>query len=167
MPSWIESLRMQHAIDVEQYERAHKNMWNQYLHCALIPIEYGSYILLISFLLQSALLRRFSSISWHHLWYAVHGTIALVTWILGPFTWVTGAAALYSIAVGVASLAFADDKMKNRRRAWVLLLWILSWTIQIGVGHMWLEGNRPNLITDSVSWLSMTQSVLMAWKTCT
>jgi uncharacterized membrane protein YGL010W len=166
MPSRIESLRMQHEIDIEQYERAHQNKWNQYLHCVLIPIEYGTFILLTSFVLQSTRLRRSSSISLHHLWYAVHGTIALVTWIIEPFMWVAGAAALYSIAVGVASVSFAD-KMKNRRQAWVISLWILSWTIQIGIGHMWLEGNRPNLLTDSVSWLSMTQSTLMAWKTCT
>jgi uncharacterized membrane protein YGL010W len=157
---------MQHEIDMEQYERAHQNVRNQYLHCFLIPIEYGTFILLVSFVLQSAHFRRFPPIFLHHLWYAVHGTIAVLTWVIEPFTWAASAAALYSVVVGVASVVFANDKMKNRRKACVAVLWILSWTIQIGVGHMWLEGNQPNLMTDSISWLSMTQSVLMAWKTC-
>lgn len=43
-------------------------------------------------------------------------------------------------------------------------LWTISWSLQVVVGHWGFEGNQPNVANiDEVSWLAMTQSVLIAW----
>jgi uncharacterized membrane protein YGL010W len=45
--------------------------------------------------------------------------------------------------------------------------WCISWIIQVGIGHFYFEGNLPNIISkddaNNVSYLSMCQSVLIAW----
>ena len=57
----------------------------------------------------------------------------------------------------------------ERRYSYVLmgtvLLWTLSWVLQVGLGHYLIEGNQPNLASPSdVSTLSVVTSVLLAWK---
>jgi len=43
-------------------------------------------------------------------------------------------------------------------------LWVFAWLMQVVVGHWLWEGNQPNVANVSeVSWLAMTQSVLIAW----
>ena len=47
-----------------------------------------------------------------------------------------------------------------------VVVWTLSWTLQVGVGHALLEGNSPNLANpEDVSLLAVATSVLLAW-TC-
>ena len=46
-----------------------------------------------------------------------------------------------------------------------LVVWTISWVLQVGVGHWVLEKNQPNVATiDQVSFLAVLESVLIAWK---
>lgn len=45
-----------------------------------------------------------------------------------------------------------------------LCLWSIAWALQVGIGHWIWEGNQPNVANmEDVSWLAMTQSVLISW----
>ena len=49
---------------------------------------------------------------------------------------------------------------------YIVMAWIVSWTLQIFVGHWMWEQNRPNIspsTVNEVSYLAMCQSVLIAW----
>ncbi len=94
--------------------------------------------------------------------------------------WTTGLVSLAitgsdNISIGNASLLFQlaavtyCDKLvreKGPRKAIVIgaSSWTIAWSLQVGVGHWIFEHNQPNVANmNEVSWLAMTQSVLIAW----
>ena len=100
---------------------------------------------------------------------AVGWTLGIVSWFLSPPWSVVGMATTIFHVLVCGSLA---RRYVNRNGIWTsfkaaLILWILAWTIQVGIGHWILEANQPNVAAASifdVSWLAMLQSVLIAWK---
>jgi hypothetical protein len=94
--------------------------------------------------------------------------------------WTTGLVSLAitgpdKISIGTASLLFhlaavaACDKLVREKGPWKAFMigassWTIAWSLQVGVGHWLLEHNQPNVANiNEVSWLAMTQSVLIAW----
>lgn len=93
-------------------------------------------------------------------------TLGSVSWLLSPWTIIGMACAFFHVLVcGCWARQCVD-----RCGIWstfkvALILWTVAWTDQVAIGHWLLEVNQPDVADMSnVSWLAMTQSVLMAWK---
>lgn len=154
MLEFVTLFREQHKVDMELYERFHQNGLNQSLHCVLIPLETYSFFLFFSVILRSCSIPLVSAVGW---------SIALVSCLISP-TPIGVLAALFHVFICSHGV-----HLFGRTYMAILValgLWAMSWGLQVGVGHNWIEGNQPSLAQGDVSLLAMTQSVLMAWRQC-
>jgi uncharacterized membrane protein YGL010W len=166
----LQSLSKQHEVDLEIYQRAHTEWRNRLLHSILIPVEAFSFLLFLTVALSVVTSRR----QWQK------DGKCLESLIMQAIGWTTGLVSLSitgsdNISIGTASLLFHPaavavcDKMVREKGPWKAIgiaasSWTIAWTLQVGVGHWLLEHNQPNVANmNEVSWLAMTQSVLIAW----
>jgi hypothetical protein len=94
--------------------------------------------------------------------------------------WTTGLVSLAitgvdNLSIGTASFVFhlaavtVCDKLVCEKGAWraiaiAVCSWTIAWSLQVGIGHWMFENNQPNVANmNEVSWLAMTQSVLITW----
>jgi uncharacterized membrane protein YGL010W len=165
----LQSLSKQHELDLEIYQRAHAEWRNRLLHSILIPVEALSFLLFLT-IAVSILTRRQGHKDGE----------GLESLIMKAIGWTTGLVSLAitgsdKISIGTASLLFhlaavaVCDKLVRAKGPWKAfvigtLSWTIAWSLQVGVGHWILEHNQPNVANmNEVSWLAMTQSVLIAW----
>jgi uncharacterized membrane protein YGL010W len=166
----LQSLAKQHEMDLAIYQRAHTEWRNRILHSILIPVEAFSFLLFLTVALSIGTSR------WQ--WQKDGGS--LESWIMKVIGWMTGLVSLAitgsdRISIGTASLLFhlaavaVCDKLVREKGPWKAIFigassWTIAWSLQVGVGHWMLEHNQPNVANmNEVSWLAMTQSVLIAW----
>ena len=145
----LAQLRAQHEEDLLLYRQAHQDPLNRGLHWLCIPLETLAFLGAVG----CACGRTYM-----HAW---AWTLAILSLLLSPTLVGQVAAAFHVVAAHLL-----ERHLYYHKQRWELLgvLWCTSWVLQVGVGHYWFEGNQPNLVNDSVSWLALTQSVLMAWK---
>jgi Protein of unknown function (DUF962) len=174
-----EKLYQQHEIDLKIYRESHENYYNRLLHHVFIPLETVGFFALLMLVLVSTtgviMVRpkkcRDSII--------VIGRILVPTacWTLGLLSLI-----LSPDLVGVLALLFHGiaipwllprgrllEEVEYRRYhnsmmiAWTMLT-IVSWGIQICIGHWVLEQNQPTLRQGTASALSMLTSIVISWK---
>jgi hypothetical protein len=170
----LQSLSKQHELDLAIYQRAHTEWRNRILHSILIPVEAFSFLLFLTVALSIGTRCSGSRQKWQK------DEKGLESWIMNAIGWTTGLVSLAitgsdNISIGTASLLFhlaaiaACDKLvreKGPRKAIGIgaSSWTIACSLQVGVGHWLLEHNQPNVANmNEVSWLAMTQSVLIAW----
>lgn len=171
MHTLLQSLSKQHEMDLEIYRRAHAEWRNRILHWILIPVETFSFLLFLAVALSIGNRQQqkyggsnafiMSAIGW---------TIGLVSLaIAGQDHLFLGVA---SLIFHIVAVAICDKLVHEKGPLKALIIgtvcWTLAWTLQVGVGHWIWERNQPNVANmnmqdNDVSWLSMTQSVLIAW----
>lgn len=166
----LQSLSKQHEIDLEIYQRAHTEWKNRLLHSILIPVEAFSFLLFLAVALSIVGTRRQTKD-------AGKRNKSLIMQAIG---WTTGLVSLAitgfdNVSIGTASLLFhlaavaVCDKLVREKGTWRASViaassWTIAWSLQVGVGHWLFENNQPNIANmNEVSWLAMTQSVLIAW----
>jgi uncharacterized membrane protein YGL010W len=162
----LESLCKQHEIDLEIYRGAHTEWRNRILHWILIPVEAFSFLLFLTVALSIGTRRQKDGLE-SLIMKAIGWTTGLVSLVI-----TTG---LDNLSIGTASLFFhlaavaVCDKLVRENGPWKAIVigassWTIAWSLQVGVGHWILENNQPNVANmNEVSWLAMTQSVLIAW----
>jgi uncharacterized membrane protein YGL010W len=197
----IASLYKQHAIDLQTYRSAHRNVWNIRLHRILIPVEVFALSLAIAAMIHtdcSFLARTKQQASLQGkvgMAKSSRRDILLCNTVIMSLGWILGLVAVLlsptltglwtcALHVGISKLTiqaieythnYTRHKNKqadvtiNRIISYQLflssaILWVISWSLQIVVGHWLLEGGSPNLGKDSVSLLAMMQSILIAWE---
>jgi uncharacterized membrane protein YGL010W len=174
----VTALRNQHEVDLHIYQSAHQNSANRILHSCLIPLETLSCLLLLAsairLLVQSIIARDKNDCSSRppllilHFYHAMGWTLGLTSLVLSPDA--VGAAACTFHVVAFRWITTWQQQSVFSVSALVrktLFVWTLSWVLQVGMGHWILEGNQPTVFANNmqdVSWLAMTQSVLIAWK---
>jgi uncharacterized membrane protein YGL010W len=153
-------LQAQHAADLRIYRGAHTDRYNRAMHWILIPVETTSFLLLTCTLLRSLHIPHsdivVASIGW---------TLGLVAVSITSHRLV-GLACLIGHVGAAAWVNQTVRRFSSRKTLWVLgiVAWTLAWALQVGLGHWIWEGNNPNVANMSqVSWLALTQSVLIAW----
>jgi uncharacterized membrane protein YGL010W len=168
----LQPLSKQHEMDLAIYQEAHTEWRNKILHSILIPVETFSFLLFLTVAL-SIVTRRSR-------WQCQKDEKRLESWIMQAIGWTTGLISLVitgsdNISTGTASLLFhlasvaVCDKLVCEKGPWKAIVigacsWTIAWSLQVGVGHWLLEHNQPNVANmNEVSWLAMTQSVLIAW----
>lgn len=160
----LQQLQEQHHIDLEVYQAQHQDVRNRALHWLLIPIETASFLVALACLLSVASVKQY-------LWISTGSILRSICWCLGLTALLIAkecriglAACLFHILVCEGILALLRRFGLTTSAAWSFCGWILAWTLQVGVGHWILEQNQPNVANlSSVSWLAVTQSVLIAW----
>lgn len=159
MESVLKNMRQQHLIDLQVYRMAHLEWRNRALHWFLIPIECWS-ALLLSMALLSPLVTVLLGL--------VLGVLSLMI-ATDP---VRGGCCLVFHVLAIALCFLVSDSIVETghmsRRFWLCLIaaifWIIAWVLQVGVGHWMWERNQPNVANiNTVSYLAMCQSVLIAW----
>ena len=188
MKHFVDGLRMQHLIDLKVYQSAHKERRNIMLHKILIPVECWSAMLFVWIFFEyiSSLFIRnhesFSSSFLCNVCWILPRMIALLLGVLsliistkpivGVMTFIFHLFIIYSYDV---TMTIFDGE--EERSLWPVLIiattsWCISWIIQVGIGHFYFERNLPNILSKddimnnstNVSYLSMCQSVLIAWR---
>jgi uncharacterized membrane protein YGL010W len=186
--SSLQAIREQHAIDLVVYRNGHQDCTNRMLHWILIPIETATSLMLIDRLIvwlttrlkfgvtatskrsdrvvdltvdrvfESAVIR------------AVNVTLAILSMAASPETFSGCVAAIFH-----ASLAVTYRTKQPVSLQFIGTIWLISWMLQIVLGHWLLEGNNPTfwrspnaalsgLEQHGVSILAVATSVLIAWK---
>jgi len=162
--TFIKLLQDQHEMDLQIYRTAHTNMWNRTLHWMMIPLETFAFLATVAVLLSR--IKPLSSKSNELAMQAFGWTLGIVSLLISGKSILIGLASFlfHTVAASFASrLVQILDPMSTLAVAF--FTWTVAWILQVGVGHWILEGNQPNLAnTNEVSWLAMTQSVLIAWK---
>ena len=172
-------LRDQHTVDLETYRSAHQHESNRRLHHVLIPLEVASFLWLATTALYGwqlwwyrrrdvGSLRKIHEMKNHdHLLWLVE----TVAWTLGLLSWAVATDPL--LGCTVLTLHVVTGKLCKvyvlqlgpwQSAMWGTLVWSLSWTLQVGVGHYLWEQRPPNLGTDPLSFLSMVTSIVVAWE---
>jgi uncharacterized membrane protein YGL010W len=162
----IGSLQNQHIADLRTYRQAHQDERNRVLHWILVPVETASFLLITATVIRYALVRaRIASTSFHET------IVSAIAWTLGLISVAIGTRLPISLAcllwhVGTAHLvncATREQKGSLCLRSG-LVAWSVAWAFQVGIGHWIWEGNRPNVSNlEDLSWLAVTESVLIAW----
>ena len=148
----MSSLRRQHKYDLIVYRSAHQLWENRFLHWLLIPVECWSVFLVAYALLPPWLPFLVATLL---------GVMAL--WIAADPK-IGGACLVFHIVVIVSCRATSRFLEAWETLSVAAIAWIISWALQVGVGHWLWEKNDPNVANiKSVSWLAMCQSVLIAW----
>lgn len=171
----VQSLNTQHAIDLEVYRRSHTELKNRILHWILIPVETFSFFLLLGVVVSAAATaskhkkQKESTVdsltAFIPIVKALAWTCGLVSVLIAVDHRMAGAATL-AFHVATASLCHKLIQAQGPKRVILIaaVCWTLAFSIQIGVGHQMFEENQPSVANPSVvSWLAMTQSVLIAW----
>ena len=179
----IERLRAQHKVDLKLYRSGHRDRRNHLLHWLLIPVECWSALLFLWILTGLFALITITVEALEHS-DDKNGSGAIscchIIWLIPRA--ITGVLGILSLliatntTIGVASLLFHIFRIKmcvslmQQRDLWVVsmiagLSWSAAWIIQGCVGHVIFERNLPNIAnpSDEVSYLAMSQSVLIAW----
>jgi phage-related holin len=145
------------------------------LHWILIPVETVSFLLLLT-VAVSITCSRFGQ-------KYRYGRRSLESWVMNAIGWTTGLVSLAitsgvdndKVSIGTASLVFhlaavaVCDKLVREQGAWKAMViaacsWTIAGSLQVGMGHWMLEDNQPSVANlNEVSWLAMTQSVLISW----
>ena len=175
----LQDFRVQHKIDLAVYRSAHGHVWNRRLHYVLIPLEVASFLWISTTLLMTLRKGRWwggnSKESKASSFLTVdHRVFILATaWTLGL---VSGCVAenpvlgltvlILHVFMGHICLVWACTMDFRKSMTIGLVVWMLSWSLQIGVGHYYIEGKPPNLFnpTDKVSLLSTITSIVLAWE---
>ena len=187
-------LHEQHAVDLAIYRSAHQHEWNRRLHYVLIPLEVASFLWLVTTVIGAMLLAvattttttsrprttnpdnnvtrndknplsssstvslLVTSLGWTmgllSAAVASDWRLGLVVWLL-HVTWVHYVCLVHVPQFGLTASLCAG-----------LVVWTLSWGLQIIVGHYWIEQKPPNLFNpnDQVSLLSTVTSIVLAWE---
>ena len=188
--SVLESLREQHTVDLAVYRSAHQHEGNRRLHVVLIPLEVASFLWLLTVLVAnwhaattwapqrtdnkasftSTKVQSLSSSLVSLLVASLGCTMGILSWIVASNPVMGIIIFLLHVAMVQWCLVIQQQQQQYRFTAVVLLpplvVWMLSWTLQIGVGHYWMEQRAPNLFhpDDTVSWLSTLTSIVLAWE---
>ena len=142
-------LRLEAAASAELsfYRAHHRNRLNWWLHACAVPVEWTSWLILVRL------------VAWW-LPYVLQSWIALLVLAATRSLVLAGAqiplAALSDCAVRVCGVCGVHVL------AAAAICWIVSWMVQVGIGHWLIEGNQPGLAS-SLTALSVLLSVSMAW----
>ena len=149
----LQRLRLKHQQDLILYRGAHKEWRNRRLHHFLIPLEVLSFQLALKLIVRSAAINTLVACSLAVLSLTVASRLipGIAAFLFHVFSaWLTNQAVLL---IGVT-------------KCWLMALttWVVSWGIQVGIGHYLLEKNSPSVAKMSdVSSLAICLSVLIAW----
>ena len=189
-------LHEQHAVDLAIYRSAHEHSWNRRLHYVLIPLEVASFLWLITSTVMAMLLlpppaATTTSRPWarsnpdknttRNVKKNLHCSTSTASLMVSSLGWTMGL-----LSASVASDWRLGLVILLLHVTWVhlvclvhiprlgfgasvrmgLVVWTLSWGLQIGVGHYWIEQKPPNLFNpnDQVSLLSTVTSIVLAWE---
>ena len=118
----------------------------------MIPLEYGSFSLFLGSLVPDVVAA------------SVGFGIGLLALVLSMNKRVGWACLLFHILVVFVCNMLVQTLGQFATILLALLAWSLAWILQVGVGHWVWEKNQPNVASpDSVSMLSVCESVLIAW----
>jgi Protein of unknown function (DUF962) len=173
MMDHLEELYQQHEIDLKIYRDSHQNFYNHWLHHVFIPLETVGFV---------AILVNTTGVIVHLFPKECRDSIVIDRVFVPTVCWTLGLLSLILSPdlVGVSAFLFhgiAIPWLIRRRRleeeyrmrypnsmiAWTMLT-IVSWGIQICIGHWILEQNQPALQQGTASALSMLTSIVIAWK---
>jgi uncharacterized membrane protein YGL010W len=178
-------MRDQYEYDLLVYQMGHRNLYNRILHYICIPIEIGTFSILVhhcllwrtnarrTFTQRSSwglLRRRFSSFSSWIRYLAVpvsHFAIGTVSFYLSPSNGIGLLVWLFHVSLAYILLLREETRPTEGNCYFhtVFLIWIFSFLLQIVLGHYLLERNHPTFIepTLGVSGQAILTSVLLAW----
>jgi Protein of unknown function (DUF962) len=175
-----EKLYQQHEIDLKIYRDSHQDFYNRLLHHVFIPLEtVGFFALLLVLSTTTGVImvrqKMFPK--------ACRDSIIVIDRILVPTAcWTLGLLSLILSPdlVGVLALLFhgiaipwllprgrlEEDEYGRYHSSMITwtMLTIVSWGIQIYIGHWILEHNQPTFQQGTASALSMLTSIVIAWK---
>lgn len=144
----VVTVRRHYKLELDLYDRYHQNTINSYIHVICITCEWFATLLLLR---------------------QVHLQLAeLCVIILAGFLCIVScggilcslllAALLYSIEISCSS----GDWTVLVAVGLGLGVHMLSWGVQVGIGHYLIEGNSPSM-AESLSFYGVLFSLLMAW----
>jgi Protein of unknown function (DUF962) len=186
----LQAIREQHAIDLVVYRNGHQDWTNRMLHWILIPIETATSLMLLDRLIVWISTRQLKfevtaneakrtnqdravdlrvRVFESGVIQAVNVTLAILSMAASPETFSGCLAAIFH-----ASLAMYRPKHKSPQH-FIGTLWLISWMLQIALGHWLLEGNNPTFWRSSIAALSgldkhgvsiqaVATSVLIVWE---
>lgn len=161
----IRRLQEQHSKDLIIFRSRHSEIRNRALHWILIPVEVFSFFLFLAALIAFVSSTGKVNVSEALLLQSVGWTIGIISILVSENNFFAATASLtYHVLVARTCGALVRKRGVAKTFQLSAITWSLAWLIQVGIGHWILEGNQPNVATmEQVSFLAMTQSVLIAW----
>jgi len=138
--------------ELAYYQRYHAHPINWLIHTVCVPLEWFSWLVLVSYLGPGAQWPVAISVGIYHCFTLWQHSFTLA-----------GASALAQV-----TMAFCADELRNNyagaRHAWwiAVLVHALSWAGQVLLGHYWIEQNSPGM-ANKLTLNSIVLSVPLAW----
>jgi uncharacterized membrane protein YGL010W len=142
----FEDLQAAYKYELSFYRENHQNRINWNIHCICIPLEWLSWFLLCSYICNPLL---------------IAGIVATYYMIVGsPGSVKASFSVLIMSHSGVPLL-----RSLSPQHPWVtsLLVQIVAWFLQVGVGHRYFEKNTPGMLK-KMSFNSVVLSLLMTFE---
>mmetsp|Transcript_3567 Transcript_3567/g.12822 ORF Transcript_3567/g.12822 Transcript_3567/m.12822 type:complete len:156 (-) Transcript_3567:212-679(-) len=147
MASVVQRLRAEYAKELALYESCHQQRLNVLIHMAMVPVEVGVSLAWLGLL--SPVIPVLLAV----------GTAAYYLVLQTPYSLLAAAG---QCVLGFSALALARRCQPIQLCLWTVPLYVVSWVMQIVVGHGLLEKKKPAMATQ-LSLNSVVLSVLMAW----
>jgi uncharacterized membrane protein YGL010W len=130
------------------YTKYHKNSINWYIHAICAPLEWFSWLLLISSL---------------HLEYFLSSIVAIYYIALNfSFINVTSAVSLLMMSYCATTISFDWNIWQKVYIS--IIIQLIAWFCQVNIGHFLIERNSPAM-TNKLNVNSIILSLLLAWDT--
>jgi uncharacterized membrane protein YGL010W len=142
----FEVLRASYQSELSFYQEHHQNRINWNIHCVCIPLEWLSWFLLCSYICNPL---------------SIAVIVATYSMIIGsPGSLKASFSVLVMGYFGVSLLMSLSPQ-----HPWVtsLLVQIIAWLVQVGVGHRYFEKNAPGILK-KISFNSVVLSLLMTFE---
>ncbi len=146
----MQSIRQDYVDELKLFKQHHSHPGNWLIHAVTVPIEWLASLLLLSLsFLQPAVICLSLAIAVYY----------LLCTKMRPTTIL--AAASHLVMAHVASIL--SSSLSKRRLIFLgIAMHLLSWFLQVCIGHRFLEKNGPSMLT-KLTLNSVILSVLLAW----
>lgn len=150
---FVLALRRQYAIELDLYDRYHRNTLNSLIHVMCITCEWTGTLLLLH--------------QFHLAWAAT--VIVSAAMIPVSYGGLMCSMLLAAMQLFVQSICDNSDVAVDGLTLTPMValgigvsIHAISWTVQVGIGHYMIECNSPSMV-ESLSAYGVAFSLLMAW----
>lgn len=140
------TLQDQYRSELLFYRQFHQHPINWWIHSIAIPIEWASWLIFLCYL------------QCH--WMVATGTACYYLMIGSQISYIAAPAQLIFAFIS-SKICLAFDNVYNSI-IFAIGLQIVSWSLQVGVGHKLIEKNNPGMTT-SLTFNSIILSPILAW----
>lgn len=140
-------IRQKYHSELRLYRKYHKHPVNWWIHFIAVPVEWSSWLIILSSFKCQWIVATITAIYYLYLDSELSKCAAL---------------AQFAFAF-VASKVYAYFDNYFHAILFAIILQLVSWTLQIGIGHKLIEKNDPSMVGEELTLNSIVLSPILAW----